>query len=191
MWPVKATARCVQDVGTGAQLSVLLDPNLQLINPVNVPHPLLDVVITGSSGNLYCWRPEVRPAHPPTRLKSRVRVSVCVCLCWCACLRGRGFAACPAAAVHHTTARMVRAAPAPWCCGLQHGLRPANRPARSASDRLASARAGRQWAPRHLLVLLLKRVEVAALACVAVAFPPALSLIATMPFALGCRPDLK
>lgn len=56
----------MQDVGTGAQLNVLLDPNLQLINPVNVPHPLLDVIITGSSGNLYCWRPEVRPAaHAP------------------------------------------------------------------------------------------------------------------------------
>eukprot|EP00892_Ulva_mutabilis_P011938 jgi/Ulvmu1/9116/UM005_0211.1 len=48
----------ILDVGTGAQLNVLLDPNLQLINPVNVPHPLLDVIITGSSGNLYCWRPE-------------------------------------------------------------------------------------------------------------------------------------
>jgi hypothetical protein len=37
----------------------LIDPNLSYINPVNMPHPLLDVVITGSSGSLFCWRPEV------------------------------------------------------------------------------------------------------------------------------------
>ena len=48
------------DVGTGALLDSLIDPNLQLINPVNMPHPVLDVVITGSSGNVYAWRPEVR-----------------------------------------------------------------------------------------------------------------------------------
>jgi hypothetical protein len=46
----------VLDVGTGAVMRSMIDPNLQLINPVNMPHPLL----TGSSGNLYCWRPEVR-----------------------------------------------------------------------------------------------------------------------------------
>ena len=50
----------ILDVGTGALVDALVDPNLQLINPVNMPHPLVDVIITGSSGHLYCWRPEVR-----------------------------------------------------------------------------------------------------------------------------------
>ena len=47
------------DVGTGATTKSLIDPNLTYINPVNMPHPLLDVVVTGSSGTLFCWRPEV------------------------------------------------------------------------------------------------------------------------------------
>lgn len=50
----------ILDVGTGALLDSLVDANLQLINPVNVPHPTVDAIITGSSGHLYCWRPEVR-----------------------------------------------------------------------------------------------------------------------------------
>lgn len=50
----------ILDVGTGALVDALVDPNLQLINPVNMPHPLIDVIVTGSSGHLYCWRPEVR-----------------------------------------------------------------------------------------------------------------------------------
>ena len=50
----------ILDAGTGALLDSLIDPNLQLINPVNMPHPVLDVIITGSSGHVYCWRPEVR-----------------------------------------------------------------------------------------------------------------------------------
>lgn len=53
----------ILDAGTGALVDTLIDPNLQLINPVNVPHPSLDVILTGSSGHLYCWRPEVR--FPP------------------------------------------------------------------------------------------------------------------------------
>lgn len=47
------------DVGTGATTKSLIDPNLTYINPVNMPHPLLDVVVTGSSGTLFCWSPEV------------------------------------------------------------------------------------------------------------------------------------
>jgi hypothetical protein len=43
----------------------LIDPNLTYINPMNMPHPLLDVVITGSSGSLFCWRPEVCPLPLP------------------------------------------------------------------------------------------------------------------------------
>jgi hypothetical protein len=50
----------ILDVGTGALLDSLVDPNLQLINPVNAPHPTIEAIVTGSSGHLYCWRPEVR-----------------------------------------------------------------------------------------------------------------------------------
>lgn len=46
------------DAATGALRNSLVDPNLELINPVNICHPLLDVVLTGSSGNIYCWRPD-------------------------------------------------------------------------------------------------------------------------------------
>ena len=68
----------ILDAGTGALLDTLIDPNLQLINPVNVPHPFLDVIVTGSSGNLYCWRPEVRANTellPLTTLTARNLVS--------------------------------------------------------------------------------------------------------------------
>jgi hypothetical protein len=66
----------VLDAGTGALLDSLIDPNLQLINPVNMPHPVLDVVITGSSGHVYCWRPEVRTAHAQCIRRRRATGSV-------------------------------------------------------------------------------------------------------------------
>ena len=55
----------VIDGSTGALLEQMQDPNLALINPVNVPHPFLDVVVSGASGHLFCWRPDTEARTPP------------------------------------------------------------------------------------------------------------------------------
>jgi hypothetical protein len=74
----------ILDAGTGSLATTLVDPNLQLINPVNVPHPSLDVILTGSSGHLYCWRPEV-PSSPATHFcccsRSLLQTRRCRCTC--------------------------------------------------------------------------------------------------------------
>ena len=45
------------DCATGKLLSSLVDPNLSTICPLNKYHPTRDVIITGSSRSLYCWKP--------------------------------------------------------------------------------------------------------------------------------------
>ncbi|EFN53251.1 hypothetical protein CHLNCDRAFT_26064, partial [Chlorella variabilis] len=45
------------DASTGALVGELTDPNLTTICPVNLPHPRLDLIVSGSSRSLYAWRP--------------------------------------------------------------------------------------------------------------------------------------
>ncbi|WIA23508.1 hypothetical protein OEZ85_000248 [Tetradesmus obliquus] len=46
------------DAGSGRLLQQLTDLNLNTITPVNLPHPRLDIIISGSSRSLYKWVPQ-------------------------------------------------------------------------------------------------------------------------------------
>ncbi|KAF6261863.1 hypothetical protein COO60DRAFT_1625186 [Scenedesmus sp. NREL 46B-D3] len=47
------------DAASGRLLQQLTDLNLNTITPVNLPHPRLDVIISGSSRSLYKWVPRL------------------------------------------------------------------------------------------------------------------------------------
>lgn len=46
------------DICTGQLRAELIDPNITTISPVNKIHPRLDLVVSGSSTNLYAWSPD-------------------------------------------------------------------------------------------------------------------------------------
>eukprot|EP00803_Ostreobium_quekettii_P006654 evm.model.scf_1440.1 EVM.evm.TU.scf_1440.1 scf_1440:1249-2259(-) len=47
------------DVCTGQLCAELIDPNITTICPVNKIHPRLDLLVSGSSTNLYAWSPDL------------------------------------------------------------------------------------------------------------------------------------
>mmetsp|Transcript_9104 Transcript_9104/g.23283 ORF Transcript_9104/g.23283 Transcript_9104/m.23283 type:complete len:344 (-) Transcript_9104:41-1072(-) len=48
----------IMDANSGQVIRQLIDMNLTTISPVNAWHPHQDVIVSGSSGSLYAWRPD-------------------------------------------------------------------------------------------------------------------------------------